>query len=71
MCLWCRWKDLDEQDLMEFIYLVTFGFRNVRDIDFFKRFLLLKIQINSKKPGFQRKNQFRLSPPKKNLTETK
>jgi hypothetical protein len=20
MCLWCRWKDLDEQDLMEFIW---------------------------------------------------
>jgi len=20
MCLWCYWKDLDEQDLMEFIW---------------------------------------------------
>jgi hypothetical protein len=20
MCLWCCWKDLDEQDLMEFIW---------------------------------------------------
>jgi hypothetical protein len=20
MCLWCFWKDLDEQDLMEFIW---------------------------------------------------
>jgi hypothetical protein len=20
MCLWCSWKDLDEQDLMEFIW---------------------------------------------------
>jgi hypothetical protein len=20
MCLWCCWKDLDEQDLMEFIF---------------------------------------------------
>jgi hypothetical protein len=26
MCLWCCWKDLDEQDLMEF-YLVRFGFK--------------------------------------------
>jgi hypothetical protein len=26
MCLWCCWKDLDEQDLMELI-LVRFGFR--------------------------------------------
>jgi len=26
MCLWCCWKDLDEQVLME-IYLVRFGFR--------------------------------------------
>jgi hypothetical protein len=25
MCLWCCWKDLDEQDFMEF--LVGFGFR--------------------------------------------
>jgi len=20
MCLWCCWKDLDEQDLMEFVW---------------------------------------------------
>jgi hypothetical protein len=33
MCLGCRWKDLDEQDLMEF-NLVRFGFKNVGDIDF-------------------------------------
>ncbi len=33
MCLWCCWKDLDEQDLNE-IYLVRFGFRNMGDIDF-------------------------------------
>jgi hypothetical protein len=33
MCLWCCWKDLDEQDLMEF-YLVRFGFRMWGDIDF-------------------------------------
>jgi hypothetical protein len=26
VCLWCCWKDLDEQDLMEF-YLVRFEFR--------------------------------------------
>jgi len=32
MCLWCCWKDPDEQDLMEF-FLVRFGF-NVGDIDF-------------------------------------
>jgi hypothetical protein len=35
MCLWCCWKDFDEQDLMEFIYL--FGkiwVQNVGDIDF-------------------------------------
>ncbi len=33
MCLWCWWKDLDEQVLMEFV-LVRFGFQNVADIDF-------------------------------------
>jgi hypothetical protein len=27
-CLWCSWKDLDEQDLMEFIWY------NLGDIDF-------------------------------------
>ncbi len=32
MCLWCCWKDLDEQDIMEF-YLVIFGFRMWEDID--------------------------------------
>ncbi len=53
MCLWCSWKDLDEQDLMEFIYLVRFGFK-MWEILIFKWFLLLKIQINSKKPGFGR-----------------
>jgi hypothetical protein len=31
MCLWCCWKDPDEQDLMNF-FLVRFGF-NVGDID--------------------------------------
>jgi hypothetical protein len=29
MWLWCCWKDLDEQDLMEFIWI-----QNVGDIDF-------------------------------------
>jgi hypothetical protein len=29
MCLWCCWKDLDKQDLMEFIWI-----QNVGDIDF-------------------------------------
>jgi hypothetical protein len=32
MCLWCCWKDLDEQDLMEFIGKIWI--QNVRDIDF-------------------------------------
>jgi len=26
MCLWCYWKDLDVQDLMEFMW-VTFRFK--------------------------------------------
>jgi hypothetical protein len=58
MCLWCCWKDLDEQDLMELI-LVRFGFR-MWEILIFKRKLLLKIQINSRKPGFGRKSQLRM-----------
>ncbi len=29
MCLWCCWKDLDEQDLIEFIWI-----QNVGAIDF-------------------------------------
>jgi hypothetical protein len=33
MCLWCCWKGLDEQDLME-IFLVSFGFRMWEIIDF-------------------------------------
>jgi hypothetical protein len=32
MCLWCCWKDLDEQDLMEFIWQDLDS--NVGDIDF-------------------------------------
>jgi hypothetical protein len=40
-------------------YLLRFGFR-VWEILIFKRFLLLKIQISSKKPGFARKNQLRI-----------
>ncbi len=40
------------------IYLVRFGFR-MWEILIFKWFLPLKIQINSKKPGFGRKNQLR------------
>jgi hypothetical protein len=39
------------------IYLVRFGLRMQR-ILIFKWFLPLKIQINSKKPGFARNNQF-------------
>jgi hypothetical protein len=38
--------------------LVRFGFR-MWEILIFKWFLPLKIQINSKKPGFERKNQLR------------
>jgi hypothetical protein len=40
------------------IYLVRFGFR-MWEILIFKWFLPLKIQINSKKPGFEKKNQLR------------
>jgi hypothetical protein len=38
------------------IYLVRFGFR-LWEILFFNWFLQLKIQINSKRPGFRGKNQ--------------
>jgi len=41
------------------IYLVRFGFR-MWEILIFKWFLLLKIQINFKKPGFGRKNHLRM-----------
>jgi hypothetical protein len=40
------------------IYLVRF-YAECGRYWFFKWFLLLKIQINSKKPGFERKNQLR------------
>jgi len=40
------------------IYLVRFGFR-MWEILVFKWFLPVKIQMNSKKPGFGRKNQLR------------
>jgi hypothetical protein len=40
------------------IYLVRFGFR-MWEILIFKWFLLMKIQLNSKTPGFDRKNQLR------------
>ncbi len=33
MCLWCCWKDLDEQDLMEFIF-GKIWIQNVGGIDF-------------------------------------
>jgi hypothetical protein len=32
MCLWCCWKDLDEQDLMEYIWLEWI--QNAGNIDF-------------------------------------
>ncbi len=41
------------------IYLVRFGFR-LWQILILKWFLLLKIQINSKKPGFGRKIQWKM-----------
>jgi hypothetical protein len=41
------------------IYLVRFGFRLWEILILFKWFLPLKTQINSKKPGFGRKNQLR------------
>jgi hypothetical protein len=58
MCLWCCWKDLDEQDLMEFIW---YDLNSECERYWFESdwFLLLKIQINSKKPGFGRKNQLK------------
>ncbi len=40
MCLWCRWKDLDEQDLIEF-FRVRFGIQNM-EILICKWFLPLK-----------------------------
>jgi hypothetical protein len=40
------------------IFWVGFGFR-MWEIFIFKWYLLMKIQINSKKPGFGRKNQLR------------
>jgi hypothetical protein len=40
------------------IYFVRFGFKMWETL-IFKQFLQLKIQINSKKPGFGRKNQLR------------
>jgi hypothetical protein len=40
------------------IYLVWFGFWMWERL-IFKWFLLLKIQLNSKKPGFGKKNQLR------------
>jgi hypothetical protein len=41
------------------IYLLRFEFR-MWEILIFKWFLLLKIQINSRKPGFGRKDQLRM-----------
>ncbi len=34
MCLWCSWKDLDEQDLTEFIWY-NLDSECGRDIDFY------------------------------------
>jgi hypothetical protein len=48
----CWWAGFNE------IYLLRFGFR-MWEILIFKWFLPMNIQINSKKPGFGRKNQLR------------
>jgi hypothetical protein len=48
----CWWENFNG------IYLIRFGF-NMWEILIFKWFLPLKIQINSKKPSFGRKNQLR------------
>jgi len=37
MCFWCCWKDLDEQDLMEFIWY-DLDSEYMRDIDFLSDF---------------------------------
>jgi hypothetical protein len=48
-CLWwCCWKDLDEQDLMEFIW----NSECEKNIDFELISAIEKFQINSKKSGF-------------------
>jgi hypothetical protein len=54
MCLWCCWKDHDEQVVCNGIYLVRFGFK-MWEMLILKSFLPLKIQINPKKQGFARK----------------
>jgi hypothetical protein len=59
MWLWCCWKDLDEQDLMEF-YLVKIWIQNVGDIDLKMISAAENSQINSKNPGFGRKNELRM-----------
>ncbi len=64
-CNWKFWRDwnmplvlLERSWWAGFagFYLVRFGFK-MWEILIFKWFLLLKIQINSKKPAFERKNQ--------------
>ncbi len=59
MCLWCCWKDLDEEDLMESIEQVSDS--RCGRYWFFKVISAAEnYQINSKKPGFiGRKNQLR------------
>jgi hypothetical protein len=66
-CSWKFWRNwnvplvlLERPWWAEFygIYLVRFGFR-MWEILIFKWFLLLKIQINSRKPGLGSKNQLR------------
>ncbi len=56
MCLWCSWKDLDEQDLMEFNGKIWI--QNVGDI----YFQVTSTAENSNyflKPGFGKKNQLK------------
>ncbi len=58
MCLWCCWKDLDEQEFNG-IYVVRFGFRMWEILILY----LISAAENSnkfqKKPGFGRKSRLR------------
>ncbi len=58
MYLWCCWKDLDEQDLMEYIWQDS-NLEHGKYLFLRDNFLSLKFQINSKKPSFEKKNQLK------------
>jgi hypothetical protein len=57
MCLWCSWKDLDEQDWMEFIWQ-ELDWRML-EILIFKVVSAAENSKNSKRQCFGRKNQLR------------